>query len=66
VAVTSQRKGRVRKARAGEETKRTSTVKSRNAPAKALADPRYRPRVVKGNKAYSRKNQARPLEDEDS
>ena len=44
---------------------RKSAVKSRNAPAAALADPRYRARVVKSAKVYSRKDKTKPIEDED-
>jgi hypothetical protein len=66
MAVTSQGKGRARsKTRAKRTMKPRKTVKRRNAPAAALADPRYRKRVVKSAKAYSRKGQARPEEDED-
>lgn len=36
--------------------------KRRNAPAATLADPRYRARVVKSVKAYSRKKKAKPGE----
>ena len=55
MAVTSQGKGPARpKARAGT-MKRKNTVKPRNVPAAALADARYRKRVVKSVKAYSRK-----------
>ena len=51
--------------------KRKTTVKPRNAPAQALADPRYRKRVVKSAKAYSRKSsghkdQPPTAEDEDA
>jgi hypothetical protein len=41
------------------------TVKRRSAPAAALADARYRKRVVKSAKAYSREAKA-PLVEEDS
>jgi len=64
MAITSQGKGRATKARAGA-TKRKSPVESRNVPATALADPRYRARVVRSAKAYSRKDQAKPVEDEE-
>lgn len=63
MAVTSQGKGRATKTRAGA-MKQKRTVKSRNAPAKALAGPRYRPRVVKGAKVYSRKDQKTTGEDD--
>lgn len=46
--------------------KRKSTVKRRNAPAAALADPRYRKRVVKSAKSYDRKAKAGTIEDEDT
>lgn len=45
--------------------KRKRTVKPRNVPAKALADQRYRPRVVRNAKAYSRKGKTQDAEDED-
>ena len=65
MAVTSQGKGRAeRKARAGT-AKRKSTVKPKNVPAVALADPRYRKRVVPSVKPYSRKSQRLPTEDQD-
>ncbi len=65
MAVTSQGTGRAKpKTRAGT-MKRKSTVKRRNAPAAALADPRYRKRVVKSAKAYSRKDETKVVEDED-
>jgi hypothetical protein len=43
--------------------KRKSTIKRRNAPAAALADPRYRKRVVKSAKVYSRKDEAKAIMD---
>jgi hypothetical protein len=65
MAVTSQGKGRAQpKRRASRTMKPKKTVKGRNAPAAALADPRYRKRVVKSAKAYRRKDKA-PAEDED-
>jgi hypothetical protein len=65
MAVSSQGKGRGSpKTRAGA-TKRKVTVKRRNAPAAALADPRYHKRVVKNAKAYSRKDKTQGSEDED-
>jgi len=55
MAVSADRKGRAKpKARAGK-AKPKRTVKRRNALAAALADPRYRKRVVKSAKTYSRK-----------
>jgi hypothetical protein len=65
MAVTSQGKGRADKTRASK-IKRESTVKRRNAPAAALADPRYRKRVVKSAKAYSRKDKASVIEDDEA
>ncbi len=66
MAVTTRGKGRAKsKSRAGI-MKRKSTVKRRNAPAKALADSRYRARVVKSAKAYNRKAKASDAEDEDA
>lgn len=41
-------------------------VKRRNAPAAALADPRYRKRVVKSAKAYSRKSKPQVDQDDDT
>jgi len=46
--------------------KRKSPVKRRNAPAAALADARYRKRVVKSAKLYSRKDKARAIEDDEA
>jgi hypothetical protein len=65
MAVTSQGKGRDKQQRAGT-VKRKNTVKRRNAPAAALADPRYHARVVKSPKAYSRKKTPKLGEDEDA
>ena len=66
MAVTSDAKGRAKpKKRAGRRMKLRKTVKRRSAPAAALADARYRKRVVKSAKAYSRKAKA-PLVEEDS
>jgi hypothetical protein len=65
MAVTTQGKGRAKKTRAGT-MKRKSTVKRRNAPAAALADPRYRKRVVKSAKVYSRKDRAGAIEDDEA
>lgn len=64
MAVTSQGKSRLAKTQGGA-IKRKSTVKSRNAPAAALADPRCRARVIKSAKVYSRKDKTKPIEDED-
>ncbi|MGH6735139.1 MAG: hypothetical protein ACRECX_03555 [Methyloceanibacter sp.] len=66
MAITSRGKSRGRsKTRAGT-MKRKSPIKRRNAPAAALADPRYRKRVVKSAKAYSRKGKAQVTEDEEA
>jgi len=65
MAVTTQGKGRAKKTRAGT-MKPKSTVKRRNAPAAALADPRYRKRVVKSAKVYSRKDRAEAIEDDEA
>jgi hypothetical protein len=46
--------------------KKKNTVKRRNAPAAALADPRYQVRVVKNAKAYRRKNKTTLGEDDDA
>ena len=65
MAVTSKAKGRVRrKKRAGRKMKPKKTVKRRSAAAAALATPRYRKRVVKSAKAYSRKGKAQVPEEE--
>jgi hypothetical protein len=56
MAVTSDAKGRARpKKQAGRSMKLKNPVKRRSAAAAALADARYRKRVVKSAKAYSRK-----------
>jgi stalled ribosome alternative rescue factor ArfA len=64
MAVTTRGTGRA-KTRAGT-MKRKSTVKRRNAPAAALADPLYRKRVVKSAKVYSRKDNAKAIDDEEA
>ncbi len=64
MAVTS-RKGRDRpKKRASRRMKVKKTVKRRSAAAAALATPRYRKRVVRSAKNYSRKGKARTHEEE--
>jgi len=64
MAVIPDGKGRAKsKTRAKRKMKTKKTVKRRNAPAAALADPRYRKRVTKSAKAYSRKGRV-PAEDE--
>jgi hypothetical protein len=65
MAVTSDAKGRAKpKKRAGRRMKLKNTVKRRSAAAAALADARYRKRVVKSAKAYNRKAKV-PLGEED-
>jgi stalled ribosome alternative rescue factor ArfA len=65
MAVTSSGKDRAKsKTQAKRRMKRKKTVKRRNAPAAALADPRFRKRVVKSSKGYSRKGKAQQTEDE--
>jgi hypothetical protein len=44
---------------------RKKVIKPRSAPAKALADARYRKRVVKSAKAYRRKGRTKTEVDED-
>lgn len=63
MVVTSQGKGRATPPRAGI-TKRKDTMKRRNAPAAALAAPRFQARAMKSAKVYSRKGKAIPSEDE--
>lgn len=64
MAVTGKGRGKAKRRISGAKA-RKKVVKPRNAPAKALADPRYRKRVVKSPKAYSRKRKAGAEEDED-
>jgi hypothetical protein len=52
------------KKRTGRGSKPKRTLKRRSAAAASLADPRYRKRVVKSAKAYSRKSKAAPRDDE--
>jgi hypothetical protein len=67
MAVTLHGKGRAKsKTQAKGTMKRKRTVKGRNAPAAALSDPRYRKRVVKSAKTYSRKGKVQAIEDEDA
>ena len=64
MAVILPGKGRGKaKRRTIRAKKRKKVVKPRSAPAASLADPRYRKRVVKSAKAYSRK--VKVEEDED-
>ena len=61
MAVTSDAKGRARpKNRAGRSMKLKNPVKRRSAFAAALADARYRKRVVKSAKVYTRKGKDVP------
>lgn len=66
MTATSQGKGR-----SGTMTKtgtipRTKPAKRRNAEAAALADPRYRARVVGRANVYNRKKKTKPGEDDDA
>jgi hypothetical protein len=63
VTLAGKSRGKARR-RPGGKTKPKRTVKRRNAPAASLADPRYRKRVVKSSKVYSRKGKARVPEEE--
>lgn len=66
MAVTLFKKGRADvKRRTDRPMNRKNPVKRRSAAGAALADPRYRKRVVKSAKAYRRKGKARLAEDED-
>jgi hypothetical protein len=67
MAVTSDAKGRTRrKQQAGRSMKLKNPVKRRSAAAAALADGRYRNRVMKSAKVYSRKKKsALPNEDDE-
>ena len=66
MAVTSDAKGRARpKQRASRSMKLKNPVKRRSAAAAALADVRYRKRVVKSAKAYSRKRKAHLRNEDD-
>jgi stalled ribosome alternative rescue factor ArfA len=66
MAVTLDAKGRAKlKQGSGRKAKPKRTVKRRSAAAAALADPRYRKRVVKTVKAYRRKGKAPPQGEED-
>jgi hypothetical protein len=51
------------KKRSGHSMKAKTTLKRRSGSAASLADSRYRPRVVKSAKAYTRKAKA-TLEDQ--
>jgi hypothetical protein len=67
MAVTSDAKGRTRwKQQAGRSMKVKNPVKRRSAAAAALADGRYRNRVMKSAKVYGRKKKsALPNEDDE-
>jgi hypothetical protein len=66
MAVTSDAKGRAKpRKRAGPSMKVKNPVKRRSASAAALADARYRKRIVKSAKVYTRKGKSVP-DDEDS
>ena len=67
MAVTSDAKGRTRwKQQADRSMKVKNPVKRRSAAAAALADGRYRNRVMKSAKVYSRKKKsALPNEDDE-
>ena len=62
--VTLDAKGRAR-LKQGRRVKTKRTVKRRSAAAAALADPRYRKRVVKNSKAYRRKGKVPVHAEED-
>jgi len=65
MAVTSKAKGRVKpKKRASRKMKPKKAVKRRSAAAAALASPRYRKRVVRSAKDYSRKGSGRMPDEE--
>jgi hypothetical protein len=65
MAVTSKAKGRVKpKKRASRKMKPKKTVKRRSAAAASLASPRYRKRVVRSAKVYSRRGSGRMLDEE--
>ena len=66
MAVTSDAKGRTKpKQRAGRSMKLKNPVKRRSAAAAALADARYRKRVMKSAKAYSRKGKTQFRNEDD-
>jgi stalled ribosome alternative rescue factor ArfA len=64
MAVTSRKGHTGPKKRASRRMKMKKTVKRRSAAAAALKNPLYRKRVVKSAKAYSRKDNARPNEED--
>ncbi len=66
MTVTSQDKGRAgTTAKAGTMTRKNPATR-RNAQAAALADPRYRARVVGSDKVYSRQKKAKLGEGDDA
>jgi hypothetical protein len=66
MAVTPRSKGSAGlRRRTGGKMKPKKTVKRRNAPAAALADARYRKRMVKSAKTYRRKGKL-AVEDENA
>ncbi|MGI8725802.1 MAG: hypothetical protein ACR2J1_10760 [Methyloceanibacter sp.] len=66
MAVTSDDKGRgVAKKKSARSTTPKKTVKRRSPAAAALAEPRFRKRVVKAAKTYRRKGRVELIEDED-
>ena len=58
--VTSQDKGRGDSDNRSDKMSRNARAQNRSAPAKALTDSRYRQRVVKSAKVYSRKGEKKP------
>jgi hypothetical protein len=64
MAVTSRQGRASRSKNAGRKMKVKNPVKRRSAAAAALASPRYRKRVVKSAKAYSRKGKTKTIESE--
>lgn len=62
MTVTSQDQERAKTKTSTGTMKSKNPVKRRNASAAALSDPRYRARVVRSAKVYSRKNKAEPGE----
>ena len=63
MTVTSRDQERAEAKTSTGTMKRKTTPKRRNAPAATLADPRYRARVVRSAKVYSRKNKTEPGSD---
>jgi hypothetical protein len=55
-----------RKGGSRTKTKRKRSLKRRNLQALSLRDARYRSRVVKGAKVYSRKSKERPEEENEA